>query len=127
MISLPTVSQYKVLRFTAHMMDREVVRLGATRMASAIAGSTAQAKVNAIGFRDAKVPQLVKRKEKKGMSPAFLATPEAKRLLGARDALKAQLSNPPTVDQLSGIRQVSAALRAAWCSFRDTHEGNTTA
>jgi ribosomal protein L7/L12 len=121
--SLPTASQYNVLRFTAHMMDRELVRPGAVRAAAAVAGSTAQTRVNAQGARDAKVPQVVKKK--KGMSPLFLATKEAKHLIALRDSIKQSFDDPPTEEQRRALREASARLRCAHDSFRDIHEGST--
>jgi hypothetical protein len=119
LLKLPTASQYNVLRVTAHNMDRELVRPGATRAAAAVAGSTAQARCNAEGAKKVSTRPSA---PKTGLSPGFVQSDEGKALVAAQTLAKQALGNPPTVEQLAALRQASLALREGHCSFLASQE-----
>jgi hypothetical protein len=112
--TLPESSQYNVLRYTAHMMDRDVVRKGSIRAAAAVAGSTARATGEARG---------IKQPSKKVVRPSgypkeFVEGP-GRQALAERDDLKSSLSNPPTEDEKAAVRAASAHVRDLFRAFNE--------
>jgi hypothetical protein len=115
LLGLPARSQYNVLRNTAHAMDREVVRPGATRAAAAVAGSTARTLADGVGKASAAKPGKKEKREK--YSPEFLErhkglVDEKKRL----DEIASRMS-PVTLEIKASLREASKALREAWASW----------
>jgi len=121
--ALPEQSQYSVLGKTAHMMDREVVRIGATRAAAAVAGSTARALSEAGALKKAERRSASKSKGKAfAYPPAFLARGgQAK--LDLQKTLRERVQSDPSDQNRAALRTVSESLRD---SFRAFKEGNDT-
>lgn len=115
MESLPETSQYNVLRYTAHMMDRDVVRKGSIRAAAAVAGSTARATSEA---RSHPRPSKKAGSRTSGYPKAFIEGP-GNRILAKRDALKASLSVPPTEEEKAAVRACSSELRDLFRAFNE--------
>jgi hypothetical protein len=113
--TLSESSQYNVLRYTAHMMDRDVVRKGSIRAAAAVAGSTARATGEA---RSNPRPSKKAGARPSGYPKEFTEGP-GRQALGRRDALKASLSNPPTEDEKSALRAASNEVRQLFRAFNE--------
>jgi hypothetical protein len=119
MLSVPTESQYKILRNMAHDMDREVVRPGATRAAAAAAGSTARARVDGTGRgRLGKIPNRATSSGRQGYPDAFV-NGVGKPFVAAQAAAKAELGSPPTEGQKAALRAASTALRESFRRFNE--------
>lgn len=113
--TLSESSQYNVLRYTAHMMDRDVVRKGSIRAAAAVAGSTARATGEA---RSNPRPSKKAGAGSSGYPKEFVEGP-GRQALADRDALKASMSNPPTEDEKAAVRAASAHVRDLFRAFNE--------
>jgi hypothetical protein len=112
--TLSESSQYNVLRYTAHMMDRDVVRKGSIRAAAAVAGSTARATSEA----RSEPPSSRKVRRPSGYPKEFVEGP-GRQALADRDALKASMSNPPTEDEKTAVRAASEHIRHLFRAFSE--------
>jgi hypothetical protein len=115
MSSLSETSQYNVLRFAAHMMDRDVVRKGSIRAAAAVAGSTARATGEA---RSNPRPSKKAGARPSGYPKEFVEGPGS-RALAEREDLKSSFSTPPTEEQLVAVRSKSAEIRDLFRAFNE--------
>jgi hypothetical protein len=113
--TLPESSQYNVLRYTAHMMDRDVVRKGSIRAAAAVAGSTARATSEA---RSNPRPSKKAGARPSGYPKEFTEGP-GKQVLAKRDALKASLGSDPSDREKAAVRAVSAEVRDLFRAFNE--------
>lgn len=113
--TLSESSQYNVLRYTAHMMDRDVVRKGSIRAAAAVAGSTARAMSEA---HSKPRPSKKAGPRPSGYPKEFVEGP-GRQALADRDALRASMSNPPTEDEKAEVRAKSARLRDLFRAFNE--------
>jgi len=112
--TLPTDSQYKVLRNLAHLMDREVTKPGAIRGAAAVAGSVARSQIATRPDRPKPKAKANRGAFQEGYSADYISSPAARELLAKREAIRASFSSPPTAAQKVALREVSKALREGW-------------
>lgn len=115
LLGLPIHSQYAVLGHTAHMMDREVVRIGAVRAAAAVAGSTARSRADLYGMRKDPPSEKSNFKKQKGYPPDFVNAHKV--LMDKQAACKAAMSDPPTPSQREELREASKRVREAYKLF----------
>jgi hypothetical protein len=114
---LSVQSQYNVLRNLAHMMDREVNRIGSVRAAAAVAGSTARV------LSEGKGP--TKNSSKRSSSNTSRGYPEefregvGKAALQRQAALRAVMSSPPTEDEKAALRAASEEVRDLFRAFNE--------
>jgi len=114
--ALPEASQYNVLRNVAHMMDREVCRIGSIRAAAAVAGSTAR--VLAEG-KSLKGGPLDRPSRVKHPYPTSFTEGVGKPLLAAQRAAREKLSDPPTEAQRAALRAASQTVRDGFRRFKE--------
>jgi predicted lipid-binding transport protein (Tim44 family) len=111
---LSVASQYNVLRNLAHVMDREVNRIGSVRAAAAVAGSTAR--VLSEGKRSAKRSSMKTSRKTPGYPESFRQGP-GKAALEKQAACKAVMSSPPTEDEKAALRAASEEVRDLFRAF----------
>jgi hypothetical protein len=113
--TLSESSQYNVLRYTAHMMDRDVVRKGSIRAAAAVAGSTARVTSEA---RSNPKPSKKASARSSGYPKEFVEGP-GRQVLEKREALRGSLSSPPTEEEKLALRSLSSEVRQLFRAFNE--------
>jgi len=108
-------SRYKVLRKIAHVMDRQIVRLGAVRTAAAASAAGVSARIGS--KRNSQNPN----PSKKDVSPIkqkWEQSDEAKNLISDRDAFKKSLEGKePNAEQKAIISAKSVKIRHSLHAF----------
>lgn len=117
LLTLNDSSQHNVVRKVVHELDREMVRPGTARTAAAVAGSTARILSEGQDVRRSSV-KTDKKKEPRGYPEAFTNLQEVKDLLKSQVDIKSTLSDPPTEDEKTSLREASKAVRDRWCLFQ---------
>lgn len=108
-------SRYKVLRKVAHVMDRQIVRLGAVRTAAAASAAGVSARIGS--KRNSQNPN----PSKKDVSPIkhqWEQSDEAKSLISDRDTFKKSLEGKePNAEQKAIISAKSVKIRHSMHAF----------